>query len=225
MKLSIDELLPYKDRRKLVAPISRAYSISERVLSIDNLKEQPIIKNIESILKQTIVEYEIKRVIDEGILNGITCQYNNNVKNTHPFIELVGERFKVTVSHVRKASTIPSNAQYRNDRAATNQLSLFDNSTEIEQIYGILTHGHNQSTPNFICLGIPDHRMKSWEDQVNIIREPRVILLDNSIETLREVEVINSIAQNTLKNTKPEGIMVSLTEFSKQLQKRSEENG
>ena len=223
MYLSVNNLLTFKERRKLIAPISRAYTMAETILEIDNLKDQPIIKNIASMFKHTLVEYELKKVIDSGLIDGVRCEYSNNRKHTHPFLELIGDNFKITINHVRKSSIIPTNTYYRNSMALTNQTTLFDNELDkTEQLYGIITHGHIGPRPEFICFGIPSYNMRSWEDQINMQKESNIVVVDNSVETLREIESISKIAQTVVSENKD--IMVSYTELSKLIMKRSEGN-
>lgn len=221
----INNLLSYKDRQKFIAPISRAYNIAEQVLTIDNLKNEPIIKNVLPNLKNVIVEYELKRVIDKGLIDGVTCRYSDNAKHTHPFIEIISENYHMTVSQVSKYSVIPRNAKYRNNRASTNQISLYPEDNENNQkIYAILTHGYHSVSPNFICIGIPDYRMRSWEDQVNLVKEPKLVVNDNSIETLRQVEEIHNITSKLIDNSKQDGLLVSLTDYAELLKKKSEKD-
>lgn len=219
----VDELLPYKERQKFIAPICRAYNIAEQVLMIDDLKNEPIVKNVLPNLKNVIVEYELKRVIDKGLIDGVSCRYSDNIKHTHPFIEILADGWHMTVSQVSKYNVIPRNAKFRNNRANANQLSLFKEENENnQQLYALLTHGYHSVSPNFICLGIPDYKMRSWEDQINLIKEPKLVVKDNSIDTLRQVEEIHTLTSEIINNSKQKGLLVSLTDYAQLLKKKSE---
>lgn len=195
----VNRELPYKIRSQFVAPISRAYFTAEKIVADYPILKGPMNSNFIANLRQTLVEHEIMRIIKNGKIPDVKCKISNNKKNTHPFLEIYNDTFVATISQVKKPISFPHEAHYRNARAVSNQLSLFEeDNIEPEKIYFIITHGYNNIKPNFICIGLPDSTNKGWIERINVMNEP--LIIPSKKETEESLVALNQFAKEVLKS-------------------------
>lgn len=172
----INKNIPHNIRSQFIAPISRSYEVIEKIKAEFPLLNGPMLSNTVADLRQTLIEHELIRMINHGLIEGLKCKTSNNKRKNHPFLEIYNESFIATVSHVKNHKYLPRRALFRNERAANNQISFFDeDNVDPSKLYFIITHGHNGVKPHFICLGLPDGNNKFWVERINIMSEPYMV--------------------------------------------------
>jgi|GEM_PF-3314846 len=183
---------------QIVASISRSYEVVENIKSEFPILSGPMLSNSVSILKQTLVQHELIRMIEKGFIEGVNYKVSNNKQSNYPFLEIYNSSFIVTLSHVQVESQLPRKAIYRNERAANNQLSIFsEDNADPSRLYFILTHGHNGVRPDFICLGLPDENNEFWRERINLL--DRKILVPSKQEEEESLVTLTQYAKEVLK--------------------------
>lgn len=195
----INKELPYEIRKQLVAPISRSYQVVENIRTQFPLLNGPMMINSLSNLRQTLVEHELMRMIDNGLISGLKCRVSNNKKRTHPFLEIFNESLIATISQVKHPVYLPKEAIYRNDRAASNQLSFFEeDNKKPDKLYFIVTHGYSGTQPSFVGIGLPNENNTSWIEYLNVMTEPYIV--PSSADREKSLVELTEFAKEVLKN-------------------------
>jgi len=166
----INKSISKSNMSHIVASVSRSYEAVEIMKMEFSILRGPMLSNVVSDLRQALVQHEIIRMIDNKLLDGLSYRVSNTSKNNYPFLEIFNNSFLATVSHVQTNIQIPRKAIYRNERAVSNQLSLFpEDNIDFNKLYFIITHGHNGAKPDFICIGLPDEKNEYWQERINIL--------------------------------------------------------
>ena len=175
----IEEDLPVSVRAHFVPAVKRAYDLVAKLYEQNPFLKWQIGIDHRRELRRIAVEYELKKLIDTGRVPLKYCISPNAINNCR-HLEFTTNQFIITASQVQHKRSIPRPAIFRN-RLLSDQLSwdFTDGNVDLaeERYYLILTHGYENSFPEFVCLGAPDPAMKGrWiSPHINLLKEPMVV--------------------------------------------------
>lgn len=202
---------PTKDRAQFVPAVKRAYSLINELAQQNDFLNWKVGTDIFPYLRNAAVEFEFKRLIDNGLLDLRYRIAMNSRRNCH-HIEIVADTCILTISQVQAKTSVPRKAIYRSNLSFSNQLTLFttpdfspDNFNE-DKYYAILTHGcrdtQNSRMPEFISLGLPYPDVKRWAQVIDLTAEP------HAIDTPEEVVVSDDLVLEFKEHIEKQGVSI-----------------
>jgi len=175
---------PIKERAQFVPAVKRAYSLVNELAQQNDFLNWKVGRDVLPYLRNAAVEFEFKRLIDNGLLDLRYKVAMNRRRNCH-HIEIITDKCIMTISQVQSKYSVPRKAEFRSNLSFSNQLSLFSitdffpDSFYEDKYYAILTHGcgnnQNSRMPEFISLGLPCPDVKQWAEIIDLTAEPHAV--------------------------------------------------
>jgi hypothetical protein len=181
--------------RSLFKPaIHRAYRMVNLLVQDTSWINWHVGRDLIGYLKRVAVDYEIKRLIDEKRLpDCYGYRIAPNVADNCYHLEVFGPNSILTISQVRRPTSVPRHALFRANHGVGNQttLGLFEDDYDItdKPFYFILTHGFGGEEPEFIVLGMPNPEVTQWIKVVNLFKEIHVVDT-NEIERIEASDLV-----------------------------------
>lgn len=174
--------IPYGVRQKLIGTLSRAYADTENLKLSDSAFNSNKGNETLTYIRNLKVEEQIKNEIENNFLPFEYKECKNYAENcTH--YEFGTKNAIVTVSRVQKENMLPRKAIFRENLSFNNQISLFDDEEETtSKKHILLTHVCEDGKLKSLMLGIPSVDGKTWEYNLNLLKEFNVI--ENTEEEL-----------------------------------------
>lgn len=174
--------IPYGVRQKLIGTLSRAYADTENLKLSDSAFNSNKGNETLTYIRNLKVEEQIKNEIESYFLPFEYKECKNYAENcTH--YEFETKNAIITVSRVQKENMMPRKAIFRENLSFNNQISLFDDEEEMtSKKHILLTHVCEDDKLKSLMLGIPSVDGKTWEYNLNLLKEFNVI--ENTEEEL-----------------------------------------
>lgn len=189
--------IPYNVRQKLIGTFSRAYADTENLKLSDSAFTSQKGDETLTYIRNLKVEEQIKNEIENRFLPFKYNECKNCAENcTH--YEFQTENAIITVSRVSKENMMPRKAKFRENLSFNNQISLFDMEENPNKKHILLTHVCEDGKLQSLMLGIPSVDGKTWECNLNLLKELSVIknndeeLPDNTLKIRKDIKEGNN---------------------------------
>lgn len=189
--------IPYNVRQKLIGTFSRAYADTENLKLSDPAFTSQKGDETLTYIRNLKVEEQIKNEIENRFLPFTYNECKNCAENcTH--YEFETENAIITVSRVSKENMMPRKAKFRENLSFNNQISLFDTEKNPNKKHILLTHVCEDGKLQSLMLGIPSADGKTWECNLNLLKELSVIknndeeLPDNTLKIRKSIKEGNN---------------------------------
>lgn len=189
--------IPYNVRQKLIGTFSRAYADTENLKLSDPAFTSQKGDETLTYIRDLKVEEQIKNEIENKFLPFKYNECKNCAENcTH--YEFETENAIITVSRVSKENMMPRKAKFRENLSFNNQISLFDTEKNPNKKHILLTHVCEDGKLQSLMLGIPSADGKTWEYNLNLLKELSVIknndeeLPDNTLKIRKSIKEGNN---------------------------------
>ena len=189
--------IPYNVRQKLIGTFSRAYADTENLKLSDPAFTSQKGDETLTYIRNLKVEEQIKNEIENKFLPFKYNECKNCAENcTH--YEFETENAIITVSRVSKENMMPRKAKFRENLSFNNQISLFDTEKNPNKKHILLTHVCEDGKLQRLMLGIPSADGKTWEYNLNLLKELSVIknndeeLPDNTLKIRKSIKEGNN---------------------------------
>ena len=189
--------IPYNVRQKLIGTFSRAYADTENLKLSDPAFTSQKGDETLTYIRNLKVEEQIRNEIENRFLPFKYNECKNCAENcTH--YEFETENAIITVSRVSKENMMPRKAKFRENLSFNNQISLFDTEKNPNKKHILLTHVCEDGKLQSLMLGIPSADGKTWEYNLNLLKELSVIknndeeLPDNTLKIRKSIKEGNN---------------------------------
>ncbi len=170
--------IPYGVRQKLIGTFSRAYADTENLKLSDSAFNSEKGNETLTYIRNLKVEEQIKNEVDNKFLPFTYNECKNCAENcTH--YEFETNNAIITVSRVSKEDKMPRKAKFRENLSFNNQISLFDIEETYNKKHILLTHVCEDGKLQSLMLGIPSADGKTWEYNLNLLKELNIIKSNN----------------------------------------------
>ncbi len=189
--------IPYNIRQKLIGTFSRAYADTENLKLSDSAFTSQKGDETLTYIRNLKVEEQIKNEIESRFLP-FKCNECKNCAENCTHYEFETRNAIITVSKVSKENMMPRKAKYRENLSFNNQISLFDMEESSNKKHILLTHVCEDGKLQSLMLGIPSADGKTWEYNLNLLKEMNVIknndeeLPDNTLRIRKGIKEGNN---------------------------------
>ena len=189
--------IPYNIRQKLIGTFSRAYADTENLKLSDSAFTSQKGDETLTYIRNLKVEEQIKNEIESRFLP-FKCNECQNCAENCTHYEFETRNAIITVSKVSKENMMPRKAKYRENLSFNNQISLFDMEESSNKKHILLTHVCEDGKLQSLMLGIPSADGKTWEYNLNLLKEMNVIknndeeLPDNTLRIRKGIKEGNN---------------------------------